>query len=373
MFRLLRNKRGELGMEEADGDQLAAEAYAEMDAEKSGVPLPKKEEKPVEDLKPETDGTEQADDINSQEVEQTAEGEATPETEADLGAETDKPKEEEQSDDDKITAHAQKHGMTYAEAKEDIEKTRKIIEQFKNDPAEMARAIRNKDREFDKLKSETEKKLSQKPKVFQKMTEDQFRQAAGEIIRKNAEKYLQEYRDRYPAKSEIMSDEAIIEEVIDREWMGYQAYADKQESTLKTEAKKLRDDFIANVSDKRFIPEVKAMLEQIDDRDILSEDWDPQYLVHIAKGKMFDEEIKAAEERGYKRGKEETKILGIKTGGGTQKPSGASSASFGLNAEQKRRAEEMFSFEDGYLPEESHKLFRETYAQELAKDKNFVF
>lgn len=378
---VLLSNRGSVGGDaDVDYEAIAKEAYAEVDAERNGTPLPKKEEKkeeeatPKESPKPKEEGEDKGD--NESNEDQTDETEDTPAEESEETSETDKlkdDKKDEKDEDALITEHAQKHGMTYAEAKEDIEKINTIVEQFKNDPKEMARAIRNKDREYDKLKNESTKIEKEEP-AFERLSEDEFRREASARIEESREKWINAYKSRYPAKSEMMSEEAIIEEILDREWVGYQSFAQKKEGEVKYAAQKRREDFITGISeaDRKFIPEVKAMLYQIKDKDILSPHWKPEYLIHLAKGKRYDQDIKAAEDAAAKRAKEDVKILGVK-GGGSQKPSSSKTGTgAGLNAEQKHRALDMFPVDDGYTEDRAYQMFKETYAEELKANPNFV-
>ena len=386
IFKMLSNERGMAGVEETDGDELAAQAYEEIEAEREGrepkdLSKPEKEDKEPEPKpgEPEVELSgapeKKPEEEKKPEDDQPEDDDSKPEKEEELDPETGKPKEKDR--DEEITAHAEKHEMTYAEAKEDIEKTEKIIEQFKNDPKEMAKAMRNKDREYDKLKNEAEKNKvpEEKPKTFRKLTEEQFRHHVKALIEKDPDKYLEAYQKRYPAKSSEMSTEAIIEEVMDLEWDGYSQYSTNQEKVLSEKAAKTRDEFLSGFkdTDRKFLPEVKVLLSGLNDSDIIAEDFDPQYLVDLAKGKNYDADIKAAEERGFKRGKEDTEILGVKGAGGGSKPKSPGGSKGGaLSQDQKDRAEEMFPLDDGYPPEKAWSLFQETYEDELKANPKFV-
>jgi len=374
-----------MGYEETDGDLLAAQAYEELAAEQEGREpknlMSKPEEEDKEEVETQDTDSDEAKGIeeestdeesNDEEAgdEETEDEESKPEEEDAEAPETQKEPEDE---DAVITAHAEKHGMTYSEAKEDIEKTNKIIEQFKGDPKEMARALRSKDREYDKLKNESSKKEKESTRVFQRLSEDQFRAEAMSAINKDAEKFIQAYKSRYPAKSDLMSDEAMIEEIVDREWGLYQGIAAQEESKRTQQAVAAKSKIIADIpsEDRRFIPEVKAFVEQLNDYDVLHPDFDPSYFLLLAKGKRFDAEIKAAEERGAKRAKETPKILGVK-GGGKSKSTSTSKGSLSLNDVQKHRAEEMFLSDDGYSPEKAHEMYIHTFKDELKKNPSFV-
>jgi hypothetical protein len=95
--------------------------------------------------------------------------------------------------------------------------------------------------------------------------------------------------------------------------------------------------------------------------------------MQLAKGKSYDSDIKAAEERGFKRAQEQAKIIGAKDGSGGQKPTPTKSDfSSRLNAKQKEAALMMWSAGDGYAEEESFKSYYETFKDNIEKDKNFV-
>lgn len=350
---------------ERDYEEIAQEAYAEMKNEEEGTPLP-------EEVKPEEEAEKPPEQVDKDDQETEGE-EAKPEEEAEVDSETQDQEEPQEKDlDAKITEHSEKHGMSYAEAKEDLEKINKIVEQFKNDPVEMARAMRNKDREYDKLKNE---KVKEESKVFTPLNEDQFRSAVARDLDSNPdkrEKILEGYRKRFPAKSEDMSDEAIIEDVVDREYSGYQLHASKQMAKLEQDAKQLRESFVSGLKDedRQFLPDVKAMLSELSDRDVLMNEGQLDYVLHIAKGRKFDEAIKAAEERALSRAKESPKILGVKESSG-QKPTTKSDGP-ALSQSQKNRAEEMFPSVDGYSADDAYRMFKETFREELKQNPKYV-
>jgi hypothetical protein len=353
-----------------DSEELGKEAYAELEAEKEGDKTGEKEATPVKDAKkkpePEASDDEPADSEDK-------DGEPAKGNEE--NAEEDPQDGEEKSGDldKKITEYAEKHKITYAEAKEDIEKTEEILKQYKNDPAEMARAMRNKDREYHKLRAEQEKAAAKKEPLFRRMTDEQFISWAKTELQKKPE-FVEKFREKFPAKSETMSDEAIIEEIVDRELMNYHDVATQKENEIKSTATKRRDELVVAIpeADRRFIPEVKSLLQNISDADLLNSEDIVKDALLMAKGKSYDADIKAAEERGFKRAKEGAQIVGVKpSASGATPVKGKSGVS--LNAKQKARAEQMFGNMAGVEgPEDCYKAYRETYEDELKKDPNFV-
>ncbi len=387
LLQMLRSNRG--STEELDGDVVAAQAYEEQDAEKEGrepVDLIAKfeedeakaeaERKAEEDAETQDEDSELDIDKKDEDDQSKKEDDETEDDDSKPAKEDDEDSETQDSDKDaEITAHAEKHSMSYAEAKEDIDKTNTIIEQFKNDPKEMARALRNKDREYDKLRNEQEKAKedAKDTGVFKALTREQYKVVAQEKVDADPEKFLNAFKEFYPAKSQLMSDEAIIEEMIDREWSTYQVAASKEEAKVTKSAESRRESIITDIpkEDRRFLPDVKAFLEGVPDSAILQKSFDPSYILQLAKGKSFEAEIKAAEERGYKRGSEGSKILGIKNGGDGTGPVSKGTGK-GLTEAQKYRAEEMFMTEDGYSPEDAYKEFRDTFKDELKDNPRFV-
>lgn len=404
LIEVLSNNRGSIGAEDGDiQDTLAAQAYEELAAEKEGrepkdllsTPKKKDDKKDDETLDPDDEQANDGKDGdagkgNEDDADDKADdGESSDDADDKKADDEDKSGDKEGDDDKagdedadkKITEYATKHGMTYAEAKDDMEKTAEIIKQYKNDPAEMARAMRNKDREYHKLKAQTEKKDENKAPLFQRMTDDQFRKyARGKIAERpvgddGEEKespFIRAYRAQFPAKTESMTDEAIIEEIAEQELGIYREKAAQKEHEIKTTAQKKREELIAKVAetDRRFIPEVKALLLETGDGDILSEAMDISDVITYAKGKHYDSDIKAAEERGFKRGKEGAKIVGVKgSTEGTSRPS-SKTGTVSLNGKQKQRAVEMYGA--NYEDEECYRLFKETFEDDLKKNPNFV-
>lgn len=358
---------------ERDAEEIAAEAYKEQDlAEKSGEQTGEKEATPEKDAKkkPETEETDEAQ-AEGKEGDQADSKDKDAEEGSDDAAkdEKDGAESKEVDPDKKITEYAEKHSMTYAEAKEDIEKTEEILNQFKNDPAEMARAMRNKDREYHKLKAESEKEKAKKEPVFKRMTDDQFRGWARGQVKEKPE-FVEKYREKFPGKSESMSDEAIIEEIVERELMIYGEKANEKETEIKSIASKKREEAISSLSvaDRRFIPEVKAMLLETDDASVISGSFDIKDALYWAKGKVYDADIKAAEERGFKRGKENPQIVGTKATSQGSKTHAASGSS-GLTEAQKNRAREMFGSDAD--DEKCFEMFRDSYKDELKKNPRF--
>lgn len=274
-----------------------------------------------------------------------------------------------------IQDHAIKHSLTYAQAKEDLEKTEAVIKNYKT-PQEIARALRSTQSELDRIKNEAAKKDA--PQVFARMNDDQFLAADRERLEENKEKIVAEARRKRPAQTETMTDEAILEEVAYKRLDAYKTWADRQEGELRTKASEVRDQLIATIpaEDKQFIPDIKSILSKTSDRHVLSPDFDIKDLLYHARGQRYYEYGSEQYQLGLKKGREQPKIIGQiggTTGGGGQKPKAKTTSSAGLSEGQKARAEEMFPAERGYTAEEAYSEFRDTYKDELKKNPKFIY
>lgn len=357
---------------ELTNEQIQQQAYEEVAAEKEGRAAKTLFADPAPDTASKTDEIE----TNPEETPKTDESEEGTETEESTPKTDDSEVPATQTEEEKVRAYAEKNRMTVEEAKEDIEKTEAILKQYKNDPVEMARAMRNKDREYHKLKAEQEKAKPKEP-VFKRWSDDQVRDFAKnrfarptpDMLDANGEiKEIAEYRAKFPGRSEIMSDAAILEDIVEDVVREYHGVAAQKEGELKQRAAKAREDVFAGIAeaDSRFIPDAKAIVANIDDEFLLSDSFDINEVIWSVKGQRYDADIKAAEERGFKRAQQKPTIAGVKPASSSGVKPTAGSV---LNAAQRARAEEMF---DTDTAEDAHRMFRETFADELAKDKNFV-
>lgn len=356
-----------------DFDAIAASAYAELDGngnDLSGTPKKKDEEsaEPVEQTaedasqpSDEKEGEQVADPDKTEEKPEEAKVEEVKETEA---KPIDEPITEAQVND-----YAIKHGMTPAEAKADIEATRAVLKNYKS-PEEIARALRSTQSAYDKLKSQGEKKPA--VQAFVPESDEQVLANAKAHFTKEQDKHVDAYRQRFPAKSELMTDEAIIEELVYNSLAGYKVWAKEKQSEVVGIASKRKEEILSKIAedDRKWLPGIKAILDKAEPHRILDDTFDVEDLLRHARGEKtsYLAAIKEAEDRGYKRGLEKPTILGVKEGG----KGGSSSIGRGkgsLNTAQQARAAEMFPDLEA---EEAHKAFKEIYEEDLKKNPNFV-
>lgn len=371
-------------------DAMQAQALEEIQAEKEG-----RDPKRVLD-KQDEDSESKDNDGNSENSEDQGDDDHGKDDDANEDADKDDSetdKDEDDSDagdeegdvnvlDKEITEHAEKEGLTYAEAKEDLEKNARIIEQYGNDPKKMAKAMREKDKEYQKLRLEKEKAEKKEP-MFVRKSDSQFLAEVKTLLSNPKDEDLDDegslpiitgFRKKWPARSESMSDEAIIEIIAEDALKEYRTLADKKEKEIETTANKRRDDFISELpkADRRFIPEIKAILSKTDSFTLADESFNFKDIVDLIKGRSYDADIKAAEERGAKRATEKPQIAGLQSakGGSNNGGRGKNDAALGLNEKQKKRAIEMYG--SNYEDEECFKMYKDTFEDRLKEDPKFV-
>ena len=367
-------------------DAMNAQAEEEIQAEKDG-----RDPKRVLDKQDESSDSED-EEGNSQESDEQGDDEQGKDDDAnededankDDDSEDEESEEEEEGDlDAEITKYAEKEGMNYADAKEDLEKTKRIVDQYGNDTQKMAKAMREKDREYQKLRVEKEKAEKKEP-MFVKKSDEQFLSEARELLsnppddqmdkESGCHKFVAGYRIKYPARGERMSDDEIIEIISDDALKSYGLNMDKKEKEVLTTADTKSDEFISALpkEDRRFIPEIKAILSKSDKFSLAEEDFNFKDVVDLIKGRAYDADIKAAEERGSKRGSEKPKIAGVQSANGGSNNGGRAKSgnSIALNEKQKKRALEMYgtNHEDNVCFE----MYIDTWKDRIKDDPKFV-
>jgi hypothetical protein len=341
--------------------QLQEEARTERNASKQADAKKKPYEKAMEEDHPE---------IKEQPAEKPQPEPSKEETVEEPVKEAEPIKTEPENVDDVVSQWAVKHNLTVEQAKEDLDKTKSIVEKYKS-PEEMARALRQIQSERDILKNETSRQAQ--PVVPPAVQQDP-RIEINQYVANNAENIINQYKQRFPNKSAILTDEAILEEVAEKHYEGYQSWANQQRQVVKDNASMKRNEVLNNLSqdDKAYMAEIKPVLMEMADGQILAKDFSVKELISWAKGKNIDRLLKEAEERGYKRAKSEgTKILGqmptstVETKTNIKKPSGTTAS---LSAYEKERALEMY---DGttMTEEEKYQAFAETMSSAKKKQE----
>lgn len=314
----------------APGEKKPVKEVEEKPAEEQEE-APKEEEKPDGDQPAETEAQPEPE-----EKEQPAEEEAQPEAKKDTADEVAY-----------IAEYAKKEGITVEAAKEEIDRSKAILAKYNNDPMQVAKAYRLTQSEYDKLKTqaETNKQSATDPVAAAIIANP--RGYASKLIKDNAEKLITEFRQENPARSRDMDDEQITEELTERAASQLQSQLREHQLTVKSLAIRKREEYIGTLNevDKQFLPEIKSVLDKLPDHQIVSKTFDFGDLIKWAKGNHTDRLVKEAEERGFKRGLQQKKIIGEvghATPAAKVKPKAATTAGSNMTAYQKKVAREMF-------------------------------
>lgn len=211
-------------------------------------------------------------------------------------------------DDTAVREYALKEGLTFKEAKEELEGIEGIVKKYAR-AEELAKAYRRTQSAYDRLKSEAEAQQRQGeiPKLI-----NNPRGYVTEKVRQNQDKLVELYRAEYPAKSRDMDDEQIIEDLVDRYSTQYETQLKEFAIRAKQDALTRREEFLAQIPerDKRYLADIKATLYKIPDHTILSNSFDLNDLVYWVRGKYVDDEIREAQEKAKRNVSEEKRILG---------------------------------------------------------------
>ena len=314
------------------------------------------EEDAAEPEKAEQEHAEESPETEEEQEEAPAEEEKSEEP-ASEEAKEEEPKEAGDQEDDKVREYAINNGMTFHDAKAEFTKAKAIAEKYQHDPLEMAKALRSQQAEYDKLRTKTEQEREEQNKfaysVNPKLEVDHW-------VAENKPKIIDGYRKNNPARSADMSDDAILEVVGEQALASFSRWNDGQLQNIKVAASEKRDVLLKSLSDKdrRFLPDIKVVLDKTSDSMLLAKGFDFQHVVYWAKGMYYDRDIKLAEEKATKRATEQPKIVGAINGpkGAPKKPSSGNVAS-ALSGWEKNRAREMYP--STMTDEECYKAYSE--------------
>ncbi len=316
------------------------EVRLEQDHPEMVIEAPKKKEEPKEEVKEspkeEPESQEQPAKTESAPVEEQPEEEAQP-----VEAKKDTAKEE----DAYIAEYAKNGGLSAEEAKEEVTKLRAISAKYGNDPVKIAKAYREVQSAYDKQKVTASSNVN--PAVAA-IAANPRSYVIGEL-KKNAEKLIAEFREQNPARSRDMDDEQVTEEIVERGTFAIKDQIRGYEIQLKKEASNKREEFIKGIpeADRRYLPEIKPVLEQLPDYQVISNTFRFEDLVSWAKGKSVDRLVKEAEERVHKQYEaKDRKIVGeiSKSPQTTKvKQTPEQSKSTGMSKWQKDQALQMFA------------------------------
>lgn len=266
-----------------------------------------------------------------------------------------------------IEDFALQSSLTLEEAEAQIAKDEATVNKYKNNPVELARALRQAQSYGDKAKAELDavKKAGNNPPAPVLNNVKDYVEHQLEPIK---DKVVESFKKEYPELCEDQTDNYIYglikKDAIDRTLK----VMEENNSKLSSAAKEKRATIILGLSDqdKTYLPDIKAILDRTSDRQVMAKDYDIKDIIYWAKGKQIDKVVKDAEERGFKRGQEQAKILGEKTPGSKtpQPSSGAKKPT--LTDVQQERALNMFDV-PSMSDQDKFDAYVETYPEEFTK------
>lgn len=241
---------------------------------------------------------------------QPAETESAPvEEQPDKEAQPADAKKDTAQEDAYIAEYAKNSGLSVDDAKEEVAKLKAISKKYGDDPVKLAKAYREVQSGYDKLKVQASSNIN--PAVAA-IAANPRSYVMGEV-KKNAPKLIEEFRAQNPARTRDMDDEQVTEEIVERGTLTIKGQIKEFEIQLKRESSNKRDEFINSVSDKdrRFLPKIKEVLEMLPDYQVVGKDFRFDDLVDWARGKSVDALIKEAEDRVHKQyASKDRKIVG---------------------------------------------------------------
>lgn len=261
--------------------------------------------------------------------------------------------EQEAEEAKRIEEEAKAEGVSVDEYKKHLEAEKKIIERHGDDPIKLARAIRKNRSDFQRIEAENKryKEAEKANAIYEKY------QKTIALLESDPDKYIDQYRREYPNESEELSDEVITDRLKAIAKVNIERAVEKEEIELKEQASKRKEDFIENLSesDRKFESQIKEALSLAESREILSPDFKIEDVVRWVKGKTYDDDVKAAYERGLKAGQEQPRILGKRTGAKTtpRSPSGKV-VNLQLSDAEKERAEQIYGSRSGWTKQQMY-------------------
>jgi hypothetical protein len=285
-------------------------------------------------------------------------------------AELAKAKDADLDEQAKLYADAEK--ITIEEARKALEAERNIVDKYQKDPVKMARALRHQARRVSQMEEEakqTKERLAAGPideKVFINDKWISYEEARPAM--------LAAYREVHPELGDKDDDEVFgiaKKEYQDR----VKAVVEKRKTEMAEEAKSKRAKLLLDLPDdaKPFLDEIKPILDQASDAEVVHPEYSIQDIVYWAKGKNFDSALKKARDEAFKAGQENRKILGEKSSEGPENKGnsgaqGGKATTRALTATEKEEALRKF---DGtpVSDERKYELYAELLAEEEADEK----
>ena len=273
----------------------------------------------------------------------------------------------EKAETERLEKVAKDEGKTVDEVKAEEAKDKTVAERHGNDPVKIARALRKEQSEYGKLKNEAEglrKFREQAIADARKFNEQRLNSA----LEKDREKIVTTYREKYKDEEgiDVLSDDAVFERAKGVIRKGLEERETTREESIKTQAETKRAEILKTLPEefKDFIPEVKDLLAECGNDQILDKEFDVAFLANYARGKKYTSDyVKSLEESAYKRGGEKAKIIPNVPSAKAGSPKGVISTP--LTEIQQRRAEELYGNREGWTKQ---KMYEEYSKNDMKND-----
>jgi len=316
------------------------------------------EEKEAREKKEAEDKSDDKKDDKKKEEAEAKETERLEKKAEKLGKTVDEVKElesSEKAETERIDKIAKEEGITAKEVKENEDKDKSLAERHGNDPVKIARAMRKGQSEYGKIKKGYDELVDYKAQSEAQRTK--FNEKAfNDRMEKHREDVIEKYRKTFPDDSEDVSDDAIFERGKNLIKKGIEKKEEASAKEVETKAKEKRAELIKTLPEefKDHLSEVKEILAECDDLQVLDKGFDVVYLANYTRGKKYTPDyVKSLEDAAYKRGAEQAKIL--PKGGKPPKPTGDKAKDkvpANMTSEQKERAEDIYGRREGWSKEQ---------------------
>jgi hypothetical protein len=291
---------------------------------------------------------------------------------------TGRPLSDDKTLEEQIKSYSEKKNVSMEEAKEEIESRQAIAKKYGDNNLELAGAYKAMQVELTKERAERIKAEKSFEVNALHMRVDPRQIEPEKLLQKKdgsfytREEILDMVRAKHPKKTEEMSDDAIYELAQDEYALVLESKRRTKLAEMEGEAKGRRAELIANIpkEGEPYKEEIQKQLNEFPNGRVLDKDFNLQDLIYWAKGKDTDRLVKEADARGYRRGVENRRIAGMsqkaKPGSHTNKQPDATN-DFGLDAEEKKTAEQRFSGDDISL-ERKYQLYAYSIGKIASRD-----
>ena len=362
--------RKELGLEVEDSskkkepaqtdEEKAAQVKADADAKKADE-AKVAEDKKAEDAK----AADEAAKAESKKKEEDDKILATDDKDLDDAQKYQKLQIQKTRDEDKkkqeevvVADFAKERKITAEEAKTELEHIDKVSNKYGKDAKKIAEAYLNIQRAYTKSQEELKNiQEASKLKSIESMTDDDIIKTyidtgnvkiKGKSVTK--EELIETYKENHPKQTDGANDDQVLYMMANEVRNNLITKKKNFLADMKVNAKDRRIELIDSIpaADKDFIEEVRTVLNNHPDEAVISESFSINDILNWSKGKRYDElrsktdaDIKKSYDEGYKKGKEEAKILGSRAGTPPKTPESHKAVT--PSEAGKKEALEMFS------------------------------